>query len=115
MEPERVIYADMVLLEAGWQITGRGDLLDSAEAAALLGREVKVTRRLFPNTIPATKVDGEWRCTRADVLAYAERNNGLQMFNDVVERSGLDYHVVYRALKRLGLLTTSDPSTAFCS
>jgi integrase len=111
LEPERVMYADMVLLDADWQITNRGDLLDSAEAAALLGREVKATRRLFPRIIPATKVDGEWRCTRADVLAYAERTNGLQVFNDVVERSGLDYYVVYRALKRLGLVTTSDPST----
>jgi hypothetical protein len=109
-DAERIAYADAVLQEAAWQISARGDLLNSAEAAALLGREVQATRRLFPRGIPATKVDGEWRCTEADVLAYAERTTGLQAFNDVVERSGLDYYVVYRALKRLGLVTTPDTS-----
>lgn len=75
----RLAHADVVLAEAGWQLSGiDDDRITVEEAAALLGMSsLAAVRRLFPAQIPAVKdAKGRWRPLRDDVCAWRDRNDG---------------------------------------
>jgi len=110
LDPGRSAEVDAELEGAGWYVDGRGSLLSARDVAAYLGREVKVVRRLFPDTIPAVKRGGEWFCREADVLAFVRRTEGLQLLTEVVERADVDRFTVRRTMDRLGISTTTDES-----
>ena len=104
---ERVAAIDAHLETVGWQVRDRNGLLNVKEVAALLGRDVRSVRRFLPSGIPAVKIGPEWRCAPDDVVAFAERTKGWQFLGDLVERTGVDYYVAYRTMKRLDLATST--------
>lgn len=109
---DALAHADGVLEEAGWQVRAFGDdWVSTEEAATILGGSVTATRRLFPDQIAAVKHDGNWLAKRDAVEAYRERLKGWWRIEDIVDRTGHDYHQVRSTLIRLGIEGTRDDQT----
>ncbi|MFA5566523.1 MAG: hypothetical protein WC184_10910 [Acidimicrobiia bacterium] len=103
---------DAVLAEAGWQDDAtNGTRVTTEEAATHLGMAVSATRRLFPDQIPAVKVDGCWLARLDDVIAYRERHDGYTTLAEVAEVAGTDYHAVHRMLGILKITAHKDDYT----
>jgi hypothetical protein len=111
VDPVRRAAIDAALAAAGWQVDEIEGWIDAAEAAAHLGLSVIATRRLFPDEIPAEKVDGAWRARLDDVIAYRDRLADWQLLDDLAEELGHDYHLVHRTMTELGIAPRKDPRT----
>jgi integrase len=105
----RLATLDAALEERGWQVrTCEDGWVEASEAAAILSMTVTATRRLFPDQIPAVKLEGKWRARLGDVEAYRERFDGWWRIEDVCDKVGATYHEAYAMVKRLNVQTVMD-------
>jgi hypothetical protein len=108
--PKDLARVDAVLAQAAWQLSrvdeGR---VSTEEAARALAMSPSATRRLFPNQIPAVKMDGSWYPKLDDVLAYRDRLAGWVLLPDLAEQVNRTYHQVRTmAIDHLGLAPRKD-------